>query len=210
MHDVASSSHILDVIHQRRSTRSFLPDRVDESTVRALIDAAVWAPTAIHLEPWVFAVVQDRRLLRHLSDRAKALWAHPAHSSADPHIEARVPASAAFARLIADPDFNIFYDAGTLIVIGAREHGPAERFAVADCWLAAATLMLAAHEFGLGTCVIGSAVPALALPAVKADLGIPHDVTPIAPIIVGRPRTPSHITSTRKVPEIVAWKKSDV
>lgn len=210
MHELTSSSNVLDVIHERRSTRSYLPDRVDDATVRALLDAAVWAPTAIHLEPWVFAVVQDKRLLRHLSDRAKALWPRPAPGNADPHIAARVPTSAAFARLIADPDFNIFYDAGTLIIIGSRAPAEHAAFAVADCWLAAATLMLAAHEFSLGTCVIGSAIPALLLPEVKADLGIPPDVTPVVPIIVGRPRMPSHVTSTRKVPEIVAWKTEDL
>ena len=38
-----------------------------------LLDAAVHAPTAMHQEPWKFVVIQDRALLRRLSDRAKAL-----------------------------------------------------------------------------------------------------------------------------------------
>jgi nitroreductase len=33
---------------------------VPDEAVRALIDAAVHAPTAIHAEPWAFAIVQDR------------------------------------------------------------------------------------------------------------------------------------------------------
>ncbi len=31
------------------------------------------APTAIHLEPWAFVVVQDRDVLKRLSDRAKSI-----------------------------------------------------------------------------------------------------------------------------------------
>ncbi|MFX8160667.1 nitroreductase family protein, partial [Acinetobacter baumannii] len=55
-------------------------------------------------------------------------------------------------------DFNVFYNAGTLIVIYGKPMGP---FVVADCWLAAENLMLAACAMGLGTCVIGLAVAAL-------------------------------------------------
>jgi nitroreductase len=47
-------------------------------------------------------------------------------------------------------------------------------------WLAAENLMLAAHAMGLGTCVIGSAVPALNTPKSKAELNIPSECTAIA------------------------------
>jgi nitroreductase len=170
------------------------------------LGAAVWAPTAIHAEPWVFAVVQDRKLLQRVSDRAKAMWPAPAPEATEAHAAAHLPAGRAFAELLRQPDFNIFYDASTLIVIGARDGG-ASQFAFADCWLAAENLMLAACAYGLGTCVIGSALPALMLPDVKAELGIPDDVTPMAPIIVGVPQGPSPIPPARKAPEIVAWQR---
>lgn len=60
-------------------------------------------------------------------------------------------------------------------------------FVTADCWLAAENLMLAAPAYGLGTCVIGFAVPALADLELRADLGIPPEVLVVAPIIVGVP-----------------------
>ena len=65
----------------------------------------------------------------------------------------------------AQPDFNIFYNASTLIVICAKLRGP---FVVADCWLAAENLMLAACSMGLGTSIIGSAVPGLDTAETKA------------------------------------------
>jgi nitroreductase len=193
---------VLQAIHGRRAVRSYLPTPIDDSTVRALLDAAVQAPTAMHMEPWAFAVIQDRALLRQLSERAKALLADeairhrellraPGLSRSEEHL----------ARMLADPAFNIFYDAGTLIVICARPRGS---FVTADCWLAAENLMLAAYGLGLGSCVIGFAVPLLNTPEIKRELKLPPDVLAVAPIIVGVPAgtTPA---VPRKAPEILCW-----
>jgi nitroreductase len=49
--------------------------KLDEPTIRALLDAAVQAPTAMHTEPWAFVVIQDDATLKRFSDRAKGSWA---------------------------------------------------------------------------------------------------------------------------------------
>ena len=187
---------LLEAIKQRRSVRSYLPAVLDEAGIQALLQAAVRAPTAVHREPWAFAILQDEAILRRVSDRAKAgLVALAAHHTTDRG--GHLPD--AFLR----PEFNIFYDAGTLIAICAR---PASDFVVADCWLAAENLMLAACALGLGTCVIGSAVAALNTPEGKEDLGVPADYTVIAPIVIGVPRDRGTPTA-RKAPNILAWKR---
>jgi nitroreductase len=86
-------------------------------------------------------------------------------------------------------------------VICGKPVGP---FVVADGWLAAENLMLAAWAMGLGTCVIGSAVPALNTRDLKAGVGIPDEFSAIAPIIVGVPRgvTPP---ATRQPPHVLSW-----
>ena len=179
---------ILDTIHQRRAVRSYLPDPLGEATINTLLHAAVNAPTAMHLEPWAFVVVQDAGMLRRLSDRAIAM----ATERGD-HL-ARV----------ATPGYSIFHDATTLIVICGK---PLGTFVTADCWLAAENLMLAAYGLGLGTCCIGFAVPVLNTAEVKRELGIPADVTAIAPIIVGVPRGHTPPVS-RKPPDILRWFKT--
>jgi len=178
------SSAVLHAIRQRASVRAYTPEVIDAATVRALIDAALRAPTAMHAEPWAFVVVQDIARLHHFSELAKSSW----HGQQ-------------FASAFLREDFNVFYGASTLIVICARPTGP---FAEADCWLAAENLMLAATEMGLGSCCIGAAVDALSLPAVRAELHIPDGVTVVAPIIVGRPAAPTPPTS-RKPAEVLAW-----
>jgi nitroreductase len=185
----------LDAIHGRRSVRAYTPQKLDQATIHTLLAAAVRAPTAIHEEPWVFVILQDADTLKRVSDHAKRFFVeemHRAHLDRGGHTLAR----------FEQPDFNIFYNAGTLIVICGRSIGP---FVVADCWLAAENLMLAAFSLGLGTCVIGSAVSGLNTPEMKDALNIPTDVSAIAPIIVGVPSDASAVTS-RKEPHIISWK----
>lgn len=196
------SMPVMDAIHGRRAVRSYTAETVSESTVRKLLEAAVQAPTAMHLEPWAFVIVQDVALLRRLSDLAKAGFTRGAAG----HHELVRPAGAArpasHLDLLSNPDFNIFYDASTLIVVCGKPTSP---FVTADCWLAAENLMLAACALGLATCPIGFAVPALNTPEVKAELHVPPDVTAVAPMIVGRPRG-SAPPVPRKDPEILCWK----
>ena len=187
--------NIMEAIHGRRSVRSYAPERLDTVTIQTLLDAAIWAPTAVHEEPWAFVIVQDRAVLKSLSDRAKEIFsaeAEHAHPDQARHL----------LDMLAKPDFNIFYDAGTLIIICARPKGA---FVTADCWLAAENLLLAAYGMGLGSCVIGFAVPALNTPEIKAELGIPSECSAVAPIIVGAPSGETPRT-TRKEPDVLAWK----
>jgi nitroreductase len=186
---------ILETIYSRRSVRSYDSASIDQTTIQTLLAAAVQAPTAIYQEPWAFAILQDKSALKRLSDLAKPLFVEEVHRA---HLDQGGHALEIFTR----PDFNIFYDAGTLIVICAKPEGP---FVVADCWLAAENLMLTACALGLGTCIIGSALPALNSPEGKAELRIPAEYEAIAPIIVGVPhgQTPP---VPRKEPVILAWK----
>jgi nitroreductase len=86
--------------------------------------------------------------------------------------------------MLSNPDFQIFYHAPALIVISAVQGGP---WAVEDCALAAANLMLAACAEGLGTCWIGFAQSWLQTLEGKTALDLPAAYLPVAPIIVGRP-----------------------
>lgn len=191
-----ADNSILKNIYSRHSVRSYAQTPLDNATVQTLLDAAVHAPTAMHEEPWAFVIVQDPAILQRISDLAKPIFVEEVR-----HRNAH-GVSHSFDHFIR-PDFNVFYDANTLIIICARPLGP---FIVADCWLAAENLMLAAQSMGLGSCVIGSAVAALNIHKVKKDLGIPDDYSAIAPIVVGVPGGAS-VNTSRKEPVILSWKK---
>lgn len=186
---------IMEAIAGRRSVRSYASRKLDQTTIAALLAAAVQAPTAMHEEPWTFAIVQDADTLKRISDRAKEFFVRDMQ-------HARLHRGSHALDVFTRADFNVFYNAGTLIVVCSDTVGP---FVFADCWLAAENLMLAACSMGLGTCIIGSAISALNSPEVKAELGIPVEVTAVAPIIVGVPagETPQ---TPRKEPRILIWK----
>lgn len=184
----------MDAIYHRRSVRDYAPQKIGEDMIRTLLDAAVHAPTAVHEEPWAFAVIQDKNILNCLSDSVKELLTRgtdPIHPPGGSHTSDRFTA----------PEFNAFFNAGTLIVICGKPLGP---FVVSDCRLAAENLILAACANGLGTCVIGLAVTALNTPQWKKELGIPAEMTAFAPIIAGVPTgVPPPVP--RKQPEILTW-----
>jgi len=192
----------LDVIYTRRSVRSYRTQGLDRATIRGLIDAAVQAPTASHLEPWAFVVVQDRAMLKSYSDRARQVLADAvtvdpdAGTIVDPRAAQAVPAQ------LASPDFDVFYAAPVLIVICGRRGGA---FVEADCWLAAANLMLAATAMGLGTCCIASALPVLTSPDVRRELLIPDSHEVVAAIAIGVPADGVEADSSRKEPHILSW-----
>jgi len=187
--------NLFETILARRSVRAYAPKEVGRADIQTLLEAAVHAPTAMHQEPWAFVIVQDKQLLRQLSDLAKPLFIERLHRT---H-----PNGGDALDIFSDPAFNIFHDAGTLIIIGAQSSGP---FIEADCWLAAENMMLAACAVGLGSCVIGSAVATLNTKEVKEKIGIPVEFNAVAPIIVGVPREETAATQ-RKEPLILAWKQ---
>jgi len=185
----STSLNVFEAILARRSVRNYQDQDIDRKTVSTLLEAAVRAPTAIHEEPWAFVIVQNRALLHHLSECAKPLITREAQRTGHAH------------DVFASPDFNIFYNAGTLIIICAR---PIGHFVAADCWLAAENLMLAACAMGLGSCVIGSALMALDIPEIKNQLGIPTEFSAVAPIIVGHPRGET-AEASRREPLVLSW-----
>jgi nitroreductase len=179
-----------EAIYTRRAVREFTAEPVDEKTLRQLIDAAIQAPSAVNQQPWSFCVVRDRALLARISREAIAhlLKMPPAVLAASPR----------FQELLRNPDFDIFYNAPALIVISSVAESP---WTIENCALAAENLMLAARAAGLGTCWIGFAQTWLGTPEGKAALKLPEKYVPVAPIIVGHPKSaPPPIP--RKEPEI--------
>ena len=178
-----------EAIYSRRATREFTADPVDEKTLRALIDAAVQAPSAVNAQPWTFCVIRDKTLLGRISRESKA------------HMVKSTPLgllSHHFSQILNDESFDIFYHAPALIVICSAAEIP---WAVEDCALAAENLMLAARGVGLGSCWIGFAQGFLGTPEGKAVLKLPAAYKPVAPIIVGYPKSwPAPVP--RKEPEI--------
>ena len=168
-----------EAIYTRRAVREFTTQAVDHKTIRQLIDAAIQAPSAVNEQPWSFSVVQDKAVLARISREAKAyMLKNPPPGLHSHHFE----------ELASHPDFDILHHAPALTVISSATN---DEWTVENCSLAAENLMLAACAAGLGTCWIGLAQAWLGTPEGKAMLDIPPGYVPVAPIIVGYPKSGS-------------------
>jgi nitroreductase len=164
-------------LYGRRSVREFTPQQVNRDSLQSLVDAAIQAPSAMNEQAWLFTIITNRPRLDGIARAAKAFMRV---------INAADPDSSQASSLLHNDDFNIFYNAPALIVISA----PAQkRWTVENCTLAAQNLMLAAHAEGLGSCWIGFAQSWLGTPEGKRAIELPEDFTPVAPIIVGYPKS---------------------
>ena len=174
---------VLSAITDRRAIRAYRDEGVDRKTVEGLIDAAIRAPSARDLEPWAFVVFDGRDRLRGFSDEAKRELLAVSGGRAPAELLAK----------LEDPSFDIFYGAPVLVVVCAT--GP-ESQAAEDC-------CLAAHAAGLATCPIGFARHWLTLPETKQKIGIPRELVPVFPVIVGHPaETPAR---RARRPPVIRW-----
>lgn len=182
---------VTEAIYKRHAIRSYKNLSISQDIIDILLDAAVHAPTAMHQEAWAFAIIQDKKLLKEISDDAKKLLNEQRKNPEHPfHHES--------LDYFLKPEFNIFYNADALIVIYGKSD---KAFIEADCWLAAQNLMLAAYAYGLGSCVIGLAVEILNDKIWKKNFDIPEEYKAIAPIVLGHP-SGEVLSTSRKKPKI--------
>jgi nitroreductase len=84
---------LLDFIKSRRTVRKFTDQPVSDEQLRAVLEAAVAAPTRLDIQPWHFVVLRDKALQKKLSESLRlhpyletapvviAVWGEPERTS---------------------------------------------------------------------------------------------------------------------------------
>jgi len=130
---------VLQAISNRRSHRKYSETQLPEETLNAILTAALESPSARNRQPWHFSVVQDRNLIQEVHDAA----AEETGRAGSPRY--------------ADPDFQMFYHAPTVIFIfGEKDNS----WAQVDCGIAVENIALAAEGLGVGSVILGLPKPA--------------------------------------------------
>ncbi len=60
-----------NVINERFSCRSFLPDRITKDELNKILDSAILAPTAVNYQPERIIVVEDEKLLERMKEATR-------------------------------------------------------------------------------------------------------------------------------------------
>lgn len=180
-----------ELLKNRRAIRDYHDTQVPVETVKEIIQDTILAPTASNAQPCKFIIIQDRNLIRELSDESKRNLVEDIKRNPDSSL-------IKYVDILKDENFNVFYNAPCLVLIT----GPRSVSSLAvDCALTAAYFMFSAAERGLGTCwvALGSNIKD---PALLEKIGLIDECIIVAPLILGYP-TSIPVESGRHAPEIL-------
>ncbi len=180
-----------EFIKNRRSVRNFKDQPVSIEVIQEIIKESTFAPNAGNEQPWKFIIVNDKEMLRKISDESKRNIL--ARIATHPNDYAKK-----YKGMLRNASFNVFYNAPCLVMILGLSH---LKNLYVDCALAAGYFMFSAVSRGLGTCWVNLGTE-IYDPEIRNELGLPDNCTIVAPIILGHPeKTPP--VPKRKMPEIL-------
>jgi nitroreductase len=131
-----------DLLKTRRSIRDFDDKNAPLDIIRDIIRESCLAPSSGNGQPWRFIIINERALIKRLSDESKKNLISYIEKNPDAPVRK-------YEDALRNKDFNVFYKAPCLIyILGLKEIGSAQ----IDCTLAASYLMFSAAARGLGTC----------------------------------------------------------
>ena len=181
--------NVIEAVRNRRSIRSFTGEPVPEKTMDRLLDLAVSAATGSGLEPWGFVILNDRDEIRACSDAVKQRILN---------CPGEYPEFAQYLDWLRKDSYNIFYNAGTVLVIYGDQSSPWHVF---DCTLAAANVMLCAQSENIGSCWIGFAQALFDTPQFRKEHHVPDGFRLVSTLALGYAKG-SLPPCTRKAPRI--------
>jgi nitroreductase len=164
-------NEILSVIKHRRSVRQYENWQIADAQRDAILDAALYAPTAMNQQKWHFSVVQNPDVIKQMVQITK-----------ENKLNSNIPI---LMKKAQSSDYHTYYGAPTVIVVSGEKQA---KFIQLDCAAAAQNIALAAASLGLGSCIMTSAGFLFASDkglAMKQELGIPDDYDHICSIALG-------------------------
>ena len=161
----------LEVIRRRRSIRQYLSKQISDSELDAIMEAALFAPSAMNQQKWHFAVVQKKSVISRMVQIARAN---------------KLRSNVSFlVKKAQEEDYHTYYGAPTVIIVSGEEQ---TKFVELDCAMAAQNIALAAESMGIGSCIMTSAGFLFASAKgmeMKKELGIPDGYRHICSIALG-------------------------
>ena len=156
------------VIMGRSSIGTYKPDQIEEEKLHVILNAGEYNRYAGARQLLHFTVAQNKELIdKMVRDMVDIM-------SKSDNINNQKKA--------ANPDYNTFYHAPTIVVVSGKEDN---MFIEIDCAIATDNMLIAAESLGLNWCLIGSAELVLLKEDIKISLGIPDGFKPLYAVFLG-------------------------
>ena len=197
---------VFEAIYTTRAMRRLKPDPIPPEVLRAILDAAIRAPSGGNQQTWSFVVVQDAKLRAGLADlyrpSVEALFQPGGPYYAQMHADD--PAVAEPVRRIARSALYLgehLHEAPVIVIACIRTGGrPTNLTTGSSIYPAVQNLMLAARAFGVGSTL--TTVHRARQDEVRALLGIPPEVETAALIPLGYPTGRWGVAQRRPLAEV--------
>ena len=203
---VQYDNQTLETIITRRSTRQYTDKEIPKETLKKIIQAGRYAPSAENHQPWKFIVITNKSTIQNLSQDIKTQLKSILKKRSVLKLKYKELKNEQTLRMLAGaalaPSDVIFFDAPALVFIVTKKH----RYYDESCACCAQNMMLAAHSLGVGSCWIGLAnFLELDKNAIET-LEIPEDHHISAALIFGYPEKKNAKPAIRKVTsDIIKW-----
>ena len=148
-------NEVIETIQSRRSIRKYLNEQIKDEELDIILKSAIYAPTGGNDQPWHFTVIQNREFIDYMNTEAKKLILQ--NKELADHIAAeakKLPESDRITKIGRSTNFNIFYNAPTVIVVSGKKDTVSP---FADCCAAIQNMLIAAESLNIGSCWIGLA-----------------------------------------------------
>ncbi len=200
-----SPASLVRLMRDRRSCRMYRDKPVDRAVLEDLVRIGITAPNGTNSQVWTFTLLPTRHAMLRFGELTARFFKQLNFAVRLPPVRlaSRIFAGDALGQYYREnyervrealDDYDrtgrdlLFHGAPAGIFIGAKPGGTTPR---EDALLAAQNIVLAAEAMGLGTCLVGYAVEAMANdPRIKREIGIPAEERVYAAIAIGHPKAP--------------------
>lgn len=213
-HDVAQ---LVRLMRSRRSCRNYTEQAIEPSLLEDLVKVGITAPSGSNCQSWTFTLLPNRQAVMKLGQQSAHFFKNANRLAEKTYLRWVLKLLgkrqldfyyknyyANVKQALIDWEKTgrdlLFHGATAVIVVGSR---PGASCPGEDALLATQNVLLAAHSLGLGTCLIGFAVPVLnSDQAAKELVGIPPEETIHAVIALGYPNETYVGLAGRKKPVV--------
>lgn len=131
-------NEVLRTIKSRRSIRNFKQEQISQENIDLILEAGIYAPSAHNEQPWHFTVIQNQGFLKQINDTVREKMANSDE--------------AWIKKMGSNPNFQVTYNAPTLIIVSGRTDGIASN---TDCSAAIQNMLIAAQSLNIGSVWLG-------------------------------------------------------